>query len=48
MADHAHHGEPQHDTGARTTATSAAEGRMKVDVGKKRRIIKKRLKSLNK
>ena len=42
--------EPQHDVGARTTAISVAEGRMKVDIGakRKRHIIKKRLKSLNK
>lgn len=46
MSDHAYHSEPQHDTSARSTATSIAEGRMKVDIGvaRKRRIIKKKLK----
>lgn len=33
--------EPQHIMGARTTADSAAEGRLKV--GEKRKIIKKKL-----
>jgi len=42
--------EPVHTTGARTTADSKAEGRLKVDVGgkglkkKKKKILKKEIK----
>jgi len=33
--------EPIHDLIARSTATSAAEGRMKVDAGRKRKVLRK-------